>query len=272
MLPDDVSTAIYDALVIDDAVVAAIDATVRSEMERSCQPGVSLGLTDCDRTLAIRTYGFADLASRRPVTPEVLFEIGSIGKSFTAIAILQLVDEGRIDLDAAVERYLPWLVVDRRGGDAPITVRHLLSHTSGIVAGVDATPEAMFQVWSLRDLPTYSVPGERFHYSNVGYKVLGLVLEAVEGRPYREILRDRVLKPVGMQATELVITHEIRARLAVGYAYLHDDRLGYAGAALEPATWLQITTADGSIASTADDMCAFIRVLLCRGEVQRDAC
>ena len=209
MLPDDVSTAIYDALVIDDAVVAAIDATVRSEMERSRQPGVSLGLTDCDRTLAIRTYGFADLASRHPVTPEVLFEIGSIGKSFTAIAILQLVDEGRIDLDAAVERYLPWFVVDRRGGDAPITVRHLLSHTSGIVAGVDATPEATFQVWSLRDLPTYSVPGERFHYSNVGYKVLGLVLEAVEGRPYREILRDRVLKPVGMQATEPVITHEI---------------------------------------------------------------
>ncbi len=214
----------------------------------------------------MRTYGFADLASRRPVTPEVLFEIGSIGKSFTAIAILQLVDEGRIDLDAPVEQYLPWLVIDRRGGDAPIAVRHLLSHTSGIVAGVDATPEAAFQVWSLRDLPTYSVPGERFHYSNVGYKVLGLVLEAVEGRPYREILRERVLRPVGMQATEPVITHETRARLAVGYAYLNDDRLGYAGATLAPAPWLQITTADGSIASTADDMCAFIRVLLCRGE------
>ena len=264
--PDDVLTAIYDGLVIDDAVVAAIDETVRSEMERNRQPGVALGLTDCDRTLAIRTYGFADLASQRSVTPEVLFEIGSIGKSFTAIAILQLVDEGRIDLDAPAEQYLPWLVIDRRGGDAPITVRHLLSHTSGIVAGIDATPDAAFQVWSLRDLPTYSVPGERFHYSNVGYKVLGLVLEAVERRPYREIIRERVLKPVGMEATEPVITHEIRARLAVGYAYLHDDRLGYAGAALAPAPWLQITTADGSIASTADDMCAFIRVLLCRGE------
>jgi CubicO group peptidase (beta-lactamase class C family) len=265
---------IYDAGVINDAAtgvldaaaVAVIDATVRAEMERSRQPGVALGLTDCDRTLAVRTYGFADLASQRPVTPDTLFEIGSIGKSFTAMVILQLVDEGRLDLDAPVEHYLPWLVIDRRGGDAPITVRHLLSHTSGIVAGIDATPEAAFQVWSLRDLPTYAVPGERFHYSNVGYKVLGLVLEAVEGKPYREILRERVLKPVGMRSTEPAITHEIRPRLAVGYAYLHDDRIGYAGAELAPAPWLQTATADGSIASTADDMCAFIRVLLCRGK------
>jgi hypothetical protein len=157
-------------------------------------------------------------------------------------------------------------VIDRRGGDAPITARHLLSHTSGIVAGIDATPEAAFQVWSLREQPTYSVPGARFHYSNVGYKVLGLMVEAVEGRPYREILRERILKPVGMSATEPAITHEIRARLAVGYAYLHDDRIGYAGAPLAPAPWLQTATADGSIASTADDMCTFMRVLLCRGE------
>jgi CubicO group peptidase (beta-lactamase class C family) len=256
----------YDGCVIDEAAVAAIDDAVRTEMERARQPGLTLGLTNRDGTLLIRTYGFANLASRQPVTPETLFEIGSIGKTFTAMATLQLVDEGRIDLHAPVARYLPWFAVPQPPGHAPITIAHLLSHTSGIVAGIDGTPEAAFQVWSLRELPTRSAPGERFHYSNVGYKALGLVLEAVEGRPYREIIRDRVLVPLEMSATEPAITHDIRARLAVGYEYLHDDRLSHPDAPLAPATWLETETADGSIASNAEDMCAFVRLLLRRGE------
>ncbi|MDQ2967882.1 MAG: beta-lactamase family protein [Actinomycetota bacterium] len=251
---------------VDDAAVAAIDDAVRTEMERARQPGLTLGLTDRDGTLLIRNYGFADLGSREPVTPDTLFEIGSIGKTFTAVATLQLVDEGRIDLHVPVARYLPWFVVPQPAGHAPITIAHLLSHTAGIVAGIDGTPEAAFQVWSLRDLPTSSAPGERFHYSNVGYKALGLVLEAVEGRPYREIIRARVLDPLQMLATEAAITHDIRARLAVGYEYLHDDRLSHSEAPLAPATWLETETADGSIASTAADMCAFVRLLMREGE------
>jgi D-alanyl-D-alanine carboxypeptidase len=252
--------------VIDDAAAVAIDDAVRTEMERARQPGLTLGLTDRDGTLLIRTYGFADLASRQPVTPETLFEIGSIGKTFTAVAILQLVDERRIDLHSPVVRYLPWFAVPQPRGHAPITIAHLLSHTAGIVAGIDGTPEAAFQVWSLRDLPTRSAPGERFHYSNVGYKALGLVLEAVDGRPYREIIRERVLDPLEMSATEPAITHDIRTRLAVGYEYLHDDRLSHPDSPLAPATWLETETADGSIASTAADMCAFVRLLLREGE------
>jgi D-alanyl-D-alanine carboxypeptidase len=252
--------------VINDAAMAAIDAAVETEMERTRQPGLTLGLTDRDGTLAIRTYGFADLASRQPVTPDTLFEIGSIGKTFTAVATLQLFDEGRIDLHAPVERYLPWFAVAQPAGHAPITIAHLLSHRAGIAAGIDGTPEAAFQVWSLRDLPTFSVPGERYHYSNVGYKALGLVLEALEGRPYPEIIRARILDPLGMSATEPAITHDMRARLAVGYEYLHDDRLSHSSSPLAPATWLETETADGSIASTAADMCAFVRLLMRGGE------
>src|SRR6185436_19605769 len=121
--------------------------------------------------------------------------------------------------------------------------------TAGIVAGVDATPEAAFQVWALRDTPARSAPGERFHYSNVGYKALGLVLEAVEGRRYPEIIRERMLEPLDMSSTEPAITHDMRALLAVGYEYLHDDRLSHSGSPLAPATWLETATADGSIAS-----------------------
>jgi D-alanyl-D-alanine carboxypeptidase len=252
--------------VTSDALVAAIDAATRAAMERGSQPGLTLGLTDRDATLLVRTYGFAELASRKPVAPDTLFEIGSIGKTFTAIALLQLVDEGRIDLHSPVERYLPWFAVPRPGSGSPITVAHLLSHTAGIVAGIDGTPEAAFQVWSLRDLGTTSAPGERFHYSNVGYKALGLLLETIEGRPYPEIIRARILEPLEMLSTEPAITNDIRPRLAVGYEYRYDDRLSHSGAELAPATWLETGTADGSIASNAADMCAFLRLLMRGGE------
>ena len=235
-------------------------------MERGRQPGLALALTDRDATLTVRTYGLADLAAQRPVTPDTLFEIGSISKSFTALAILQLVDEGRIELDAPADRYLPWLEIPRADGHGPVTISHFLSHTAGIVSGIDATPEATFEVWTLRDLPTFSAPGERFHYSNLGYRVLGLVLEVIEGRSYPEIIRARILEPLEMRATEPAITNEIRARLAVGYVYLHDDRVGYAGAELAPATWLESGAADGCIASTASDMCGVARLVLRSGE------
>ena len=218
----------YDRRVTEARLVEAVDAAALAAIERGAQPGLALAVTDRDRTLALRTYGYAQLESRVPVMPETLFEIGSIGKTFTAVAALQLADEGALNLDAPVAEYLPWFAVPQPAGAPPITVAHLLSHTAGIVAGIDATPEAAFQVWSLRDLPAASAPGERFHYSNVGYKALGLVLEAVDGRPYPEVVRGRVLDPLGMAATEPAITHDVRERLAVGYEYLHDDRIGHA--------------------------------------------
>ncbi len=106
----------HDGRVPAGDLVAAIDAVALAELERTRQPGVTLGLTDSKDNLVLRTYGAADLGSGEPVTLETLFEIGSIGKTFTAVAVLQLVDEGRIDLDAPVERYLPWFAVSQPAG------------------------------------------------------------------------------------------------------------------------------------------------------------
>ncbi|HYN47976.1 MAG TPA: serine hydrolase domain-containing protein [Candidatus Nanopelagicales bacterium] len=249
---------------IDDALLAEIDRLAGRELADRGLPGLAVALTGPDGPAEVRTYGLADLAARRPVVPETLFEIGSIGKTFTAIATLQLVEEGRLDLDAPVVDALPWFrapVVGR-----PITIHDLLTHTAGITVGIDATPEAASQVWALRDRRPGSAPGERFHYSNLGYKTLGLVIETLEGRPYPEVIRTRILEPLGMTATEPAITNAIRSRLAVGYDYLHDDRIGYPGRPLVPATWVETATADGSIASTAGDMAAFARMILRRGE------
>ena len=148
---------------------------------RTGQPGLALAVTDRHCTLLERTYGTADRGTRDPVRPGTLFEIGSIGKTFTAVLVMQLADAGRVDVAAPVERYLPWFRVAQPTGSSAITLAHLLTHTAGIVAGIDATPEAAFQVWALRDLPARSAPGERYHYSNLGYKALGLVVEAICG-------------------------------------------------------------------------------------------
>ncbi len=190
---------------IDDARLAEIDRLAGRELADTGLPGLAVALTGPDGPAEVRTYGLAELAGRRPVVSETLFEIGSIGKTFTAIAIVQLAEEGRLDLDTPVVDALPWFKAPVVG--RPITIHDLLTHSAGITVGIDATPEAASQVWALRDRRPGSAPGERFHYSNLGYKALGLVIEALEGRPYPEVIRGRILEPLGMTATEPAITN-----------------------------------------------------------------
>ncbi len=243
-----------------------LDGFVEREVGGGNGPGVAVALTDRDGLLRMATYGVADVGAGTPVEPGTLFEIGSIGKSFTAMALLRLREAGRVDLEAPVTRYLPWFEVG--GGEAPITLHHLLRHTAGIVAGMDGTPDARSEVWALRETRVGGPPGERFHYSNVGYKALGLVVEAVTGEGYGAAI-GQLLDDVGMEASEPIITHDVRRRLAVGYAPLYDDRPRHPSHPPVPATWLETDTGDGSIAATAADLATYLRVLLNRGATPR---
>lgn len=244
-------------------VAERLDRFVGRSMAAERTPGMTVALTDRERTLRVAGYGVTDLGTGTPIGDGTRFEIGSIGKSFTAIALLRLADEGRVELQAPVTRYLPWFAVG--GETAPITLHHLLSHTAGIVAGMDGTPDARSEVWALRETTVGGPPGERFHYSNVGYKALGLVLERVTGEAYPAAIRRLILEPLGMDDSEAAITHETRPRLAVGYSPLYDDRPYQASHPLVPATWLETETGDGSIVATAGDMAAYLRLLLNRG-------
>ncbi|MFJ6983200.1 MULTISPECIES: serine hydrolase domain-containing protein [unclassified Streptomyces] len=241
--------------------------TVRGVLEdTSWAAGLSLAITDRDGVLARTTAGFADLAAGTAVRDDTLFEIGSISKGFTAALVLQARDSGLLDLDAPVTRYLPWFEV--RSSFAPITVRHLLNHTAGIVSGPEYTGESAFEVWALRDTEATTPPGTWHYYSNTGYKTLGLVLQAVSGLPYEQLLAERLLGPLGMTASDAAITHDTRRRLAVGYAPFYDDRPPRRADGLAPAHWLETATADGSIASTPSDMTAWIRLLLGDGDTR----
>ncbi len=208
--------------------------------------------------------------SATPTSPQAcpshsttLFEIGSIGKTFTSLALLQLREEGLVDLHAPVTRYLPWFEI--RTEYEPITLHHLLTHTAGIVEGPDLSSDSRFDVWALRESEA-GAPGAHFHYSNVGYRVLGCVLEDVTGKEYAQIVRERIFDPLGLTAADPVITSETRKRLAVGYQRWYDDRPARRQDPMVPAPWVETTTGDGAPATTAEDLATFMRVFLNGGE------
>jgi CubicO group peptidase (beta-lactamase class C family) len=226
-------------------------------------PGMALAITDREHTLFNRSLGYSDLASRTEVTDKTLFQIGSISKSFTDVALLQLVERGKLDLHAPVTEYLPWFEIKSKY--APITLHHLMTHTAGIPIGTDSTVSAVSEVWALREAEASAPPGEFFHYSNTGYKTLGLVLEAVTGKTCSEAVMSAVIEPLGMTRTYASITNDLRKATAIGYTWLHDDMPAGRNAALAAAVWSESTSADGSISSVSEDMAAYIRMLLNRG-------
>jgi CubicO group peptidase (beta-lactamase class C family) len=226
-------------------------------------PGLAVGLTDRERFLGVVVDGLANVEAGEPVAAHHRFQIGSISKGFTAMAVLRQAEAGRVELDAPVSRYLPWFEV--RSSFAPITVHHLLSHTSGLVTGTDFTGDATSEVWSLRDTETGFAPGERFLYSNLGYKALGLVLEAATGKPWWETVHREVMEPIGMGEADVVITDAVRARQAVGYESPLADRPWFPRHGWAPSPWFESRTADGTICATAEELTAYARLLLAGG-------
>ena len=242
-------------------VLAHIEAWIERHRPLFTGPGISLGLTDRDRTIGTLTLGEA--ARGIPLKPDHLFPIASVSKSFTAALVMCEREAGRVDLHAPVQRYLPWFRPPSPFG--PITVHHLLSHTSGLATGQDATGEAAGELLALSEQEPGFAPGAHFAYSNSGYKALGLILEVVTGRPWWESASERILGPLGMHATEPTMTFDVRPRVAPGHVSPFDDRPWHSSYGLVEAPWYESGTADGTICSNATDMCAYLRMLLARG-------
>lgn len=228
-------------------------------------PGVAVAVTDRRGLVWQGAFGHADQAARLPVTPETLFEIGSITKGMTAVALMTLADEGKLDPEAPVSRYLPWLRLETPD-DRPVLVRHLLTHTAALPPDRDDLPSSLYQALALAGARTEAPAGTRFRYSNTGYLVLGAIASALDGRPFPEVLERRVLRPLGMTTSAPAITAAVRPRLAVGYVPFYDDRPLPPGGRLAPAPWIPWDAGDGGVAATAGDLAAYARFLLRGGE------
>jgi CubicO group peptidase (beta-lactamase class C family) len=219
---------------------------------------VALAVIEGDRVVHQRGFGVAD-ARDRPVTPQTLFRIGSNTKGFTALAIMQLVEQGKVDLDAPVQRYLPWFHLADTDASARITVEQLLHQTSGIPGSAlydsFVDPGLTLEQYG-RDLATVSPDrpvGSGFQYSNANYSLAGLLVEAVSGQTYADYVQQHIFDPLQMTRSAASPQGEAWLGLAQGHSWLF-------GLGPFPAddAFNQANLPAGYISSTAEDLSHYL--------------
>ena len=251
--------AVADGPSLDDAL-AAIEAYAPVALKEQGTPGLSVAITD--RTHLVRTIalGYANRDAKILVTPQTRFPIGSITKSMTALALMQFVDAGTLDLAAPVSRYLPDFRIAT--GGKPILVHQLLSHTAGVPDDYSASYGYGDAIYDLRDTHVLFAPGTSFSYSNDGFASAGAVLAALDGHPWSEAVQRRVFDPLGMTHTSPVFTPPNFGDAAVGYTLRDVDLPEANHPPLVPTPPFDFVDPAGSVISTPADMAAYIRLYL----------
>jgi CubicO group peptidase (beta-lactamase class C family) len=235
------------------------DRYIETQMRALNIPGVSLAVLRDGRIIKAKGYGLANIEANSAAAPKTVYEIGSITKQFTATAVMMLVEEGKVSLDDKITKYF---------SDAPpawnrITVRHLLTHTSGIqnhvaVSGFlnifktnlsfETTPTREEILKEFFKLPTEFEPGETWAYDNTGYYLLGLVIEKASGKSYYQFLEEQIFKPLGMNSTRSTDPRPIVPNRAAGYEWVRDKFEN------RPVLLPTIAFSAGTIVSTIEDM------------------
>jgi CubicO group peptidase (beta-lactamase class C family) len=205
--------------------LAAIDRYVEAQRRATRLPGLALGIVHGDRVVHLRGFGHAD-PSGRPVTPQTPFILASTTKSLTALAVVQLVEAGKLDLDAPVQRYLPWFRLADPAASTRITVRHLLNQTSGLadptetLTKSDSSDAALERaVRALASVQPTQPAGQAFQYANMNYATLGLIIQTVAGQPYEAYIGQHVFGPLGMTNSYTSPVVARRHGLATGHRY-----------------------------------------------------
>ena len=242
-----------------------IGEALEHHVANSHAAGAALAVTDGEEILGVAVRGLADVAAGTPVRPETRFQIGSISKSFAGIVAVQEAEAGRLDLHVSVNAILPWLELPEPFG--PITLHHLMQHTAGLAIGTEDAPTLAGTLWTMRGVPPTTAPGERFWYSNDGWKIVGACLEHITGMAVHELIADRLFGPLGMRDSVAAIDESEYERTAVGYEPTRWDRPPQLRHTLAAATRIVSSSADGSIVSNVIDMSAYARLLIARGDV-----
>jgi CubicO group peptidase (beta-lactamase class C family) len=227
-----------------------IEEYLRKEMQAQQIPGVALAVVKDGKIVLARGYGLANVEHQAPVKPETIFQSGSTGKQFTATAVMMLMEEGKLSLEDKITKYFP---------DAPeswrdITIRHLLTHTSGMTdypadfdMRRDYTEDELYQ--RMKPIPLAFQPGEKWSYSNLAYVTLGILIHKVSGKFYGDFLQERVFKPLDMSTARIISEADIIPNRAAGYRVVNGQ--------LKNQNWVSPslnTTADGALYLTVYDM------------------
>jgi CubicO group peptidase (beta-lactamase class C family) len=242
-----------------EPVFGKLDRFVEQYLRDMNAPGLTLALADRAGVQRVSTYGFSDVEQKLKVAPDNLFQIGSISKSFVALCLLQLHDEGKLDLHKPIVEYLPSYRIDFTY--TPISTHHLLTHSSGL----PGIPPVYLSDPAEKHRAAYA-PGAHFHYCNTAFTALGYLLWTLDGRPIGEALRHRIFVPLEMTQSEPVITLEIRERIAKNYSAFKSDRPYPRYGRLSEAPAIITTEGAGCIASTPRDMGLYAQMIANRGK------
>jgi len=249
-----VSCAVYVIFLCANAggqiSATAVDEYVKAEMRHQHIPGLSLLVVKDGKIVQAEGFGLANVELQEPVKPETIFQSGSVGKQFTATAVMMLVEEGKVALDDPLTKYFP---------DAPttwkkVTIRQLLSHTAGF--GDYPKDFDMRKDWTedeelklIESTPLAYPPGTKWEYSNFGYVTLGILIHRVTGEFYGDFLQQRIFQPLGMQTTRIISEADIIPNRSAGYRLVKGE--------LKNQEWVSPvvnTTADGSLYFTILDL------------------
>jgi CubicO group peptidase (beta-lactamase class C family) len=228
-----------------------VDDAVRAEMQKRHIPGLSLAVVKDGKVIKATGYGFANVEHDVPATADTIYQSGSVGKQFTAAAVMLLVEDGKLRLDDRISQYFDG--TPERWKE--ITVRHLLTHTSGIKNygprdldfRRDYTDDELVKIAA--SLPPDFAPGEKWSYSNTGYVLLGILIRQVSGTFYGDLLRERVFAPLGMTTARVISEADVIPHRAAGYRLVKG--------VLKNQEWVSPslnTTADGSLYLTVRDL------------------
>jgi CubicO group peptidase (beta-lactamase class C family) len=235
------------------AMAARIDEFVRDEMAKQRVPGVAIAIVNKGQ-ITTRGYGYANLEHRIPVTEETIFQSGSVGKMFTATAVMLLVEDRKVALDDPITKFFP----DAPANWRDITVRHLLNHTSGIPDYTTSTfdyrkdyTEDDLASFAYEQPPEFAA-GSRWNYSNTGYALLGFIIRKASGQFYGDVLDERVFKLLDMTTARIISEADIVPNRAAGYRIVKDQ--------INNQDWVAPrlnTTADGSLYWSLRDLLAW---------------
>jgi CubicO group peptidase (beta-lactamase class C family) len=247
----------------------AIDSYVGERLDDLRMPGAALGIVKDGEIVHIQTFGDAD-DEGTAVAADTPFKIGSMSKSFTALAVMQLVEAGKIQLDAPVQQYLPDFRVSDSEASKRITVRHLLNQVSGIptsagmsyMSQTDTADDALErEVAKSKDVELTHDPGTTFQYSNRNYTTLGLLIKVASGQSYEDYVQEHVLASLGMNQSFAHLDDAKNHGLATGHQYWFNRPVPGGGLSENRAI-----TPTGLITASVEDMCRWLIVNLDHGE------
>jgi CubicO group peptidase (beta-lactamase class C family) len=235
---------------------AAIDAYIAEQMDNLGIPGMALGIVQGGQITHLQGFGVAG-SSGRAVTPQTPFYLGSVTKSVTALAVMQLVEAGKIDLDAPVQEYLPWFELADKEASAQITVRNLLNQTSGM-STKDGNRDWGSQkgieeaVRGLTSVQLTQPVGTTYQYNNYNYSIAGLIVEKVSGQSYADYVIEHIFEPLEMHHSHASRTSALADGLSAGHYYMFGQVFSFEGAA--PPAYLP----SGFLTASAEDMSHFV--------------